>query len=78
MKMSTHHTKPRSLGGKRKHCVEIPDKAHRAWHIIVGNKDIFAIVETLNRWFIDNEYTLIIMPRSAPKENHKQLKIHFP
>lgn len=77
MKMSTHHTKPRSLGGKGKHCVKIPDQAHRAWHVLFANRDVFEIVETMNKWFIDRDYTLIIMMRNRPKENPNQLKLDF-
>lgn len=58
---STHHRKPRSLGGTndRRNLSELPRSRHAAWHTLFQNWTPQMIAEEINERYLDPDYKLI-------------------
>lgn len=65
---TTHHRKPRSLGGTsgRKNLSELPKSRHYAWHVLFSNFTPERIAEEINRRYIDPEYQFVVIKRQKP------------
>lgn len=60
-KKTTHHRKPRSLGGSSndRNLSEIPHDKHVAWHLLFINWDPFRIAEEINAKYLDPDYEFV-------------------
>ncbi len=64
---STHHRKPRSLGGgdEKVNLSEVDPKKHEAWHLLFSNKTPEAIAQEINRVWLDPNW--VFVPRKLTK-----------
>jgi hypothetical protein len=62
---STHHRKPRSIGGQsnEENLSELPISKHRAWHDLFRNFTAERIAEEINRRYLDPEFEFICRKR---------------
>ena len=60
-----HHRKPRSLSGgdEKSNISKVPDKKHRAFHLLFSNLTVFKMAELLNKVWIDPQYQFIVVKR---------------
>lgn len=66
-KLTRHHRKPKSQGGTgtRENISRIPDKKHRAWHILFRDMPPERIAAEINNIYLDPDFQFI----AAPKNN---------
>jgi len=64
---STHHRKPRSIGGTNDpaNLSELPRSRHAAWHTLFQNFDAERIAVEINTRYLDPEYVMV-----AERRNH--------
>lgn len=62
-KLTRHHRKPKSQGGRatRENISRIPEKKHRAWHILFADWPVHKIADEINARFIDPDFQLIVV-----------------
>jgi hypothetical protein len=65
---STHHRKPRSIGGKNdpRNVILLPFAKHEAWHLLFANFTPEQIAEEINRLYLDPDYELIARKKEMP------------
>lgn len=65
--LTTHHRKPRSIGGKSepRNLARIPGNKHAAWHALFSNQTAEEIAATINATFLDPDYEFIAIRREA-------------
>jgi len=65
MKKTQHHRKPRALqGGNEKSNISlVPDKQHKAFHLLFGAGNPYFIAKRLNEIWIDPAYKFIVVKR---------------
>lgn len=62
---STHHRKPRSIGGTdaARNCIELCTSKHRAWHAMFYNYDAHRIAREINDKYLDPDYEFVVVRR---------------
>jgi hypothetical protein len=60
--MTTHHRKPKSLGGNRepKNITRLPHKIHQAWHLLFSALSPDRIAEEINKKYLDPDYEFVV------------------
>ena len=66
---NTHHRKPRSIGGKsnKKNCIKVPQNQHEAYHLLFRNYTPDIVAEILNKYWIDQDFTLVVLQKDLSK-----------
>ena len=66
MAKTRHHRKPKSFGGgnNKRNIVKIPDKFHRAYHILFGAGNVHDVAKRLNETYIDPDFELVVRRRN--------------
>jgi hypothetical protein len=66
--LSTHHRKPRSIGGtsEKRNLSHIPYHKHEAWHLLFSNMTAPEIANEANRLYLDPDYELIARKKEMP------------
>lgn len=64
-KITKHHRKPKSKGGKRtpQNISHVPENKHRAYHMLFADKDVNDIAHILNSVWIDPDFLLVPIRR---------------
>lgn len=64
-KLTEHHRKPRSKGGKRtpRNISRVTRKQHEAFTTLFDNKDVEEITDDLNEKWIDPDYVVIAVKK---------------
>lgn len=59
---STHHRKPRALGGKsdNRNLTELPISKHRAWHTLFRDFDPIRICQEINERYLDPDWEMTV------------------
>lgn len=65
-----HHRKPRALGGGNdpRNISLVSRKKHQSFHTLFGSMTVQAIARELNQVWLDREFVLVPVKRSAIKE----------
>lgn len=68
---STHHRKPRSLGGNgnEENLSELPRSRHSAWHDLFQNWCAERIAQEINDRYLDPDYVFVVTRR--PHEDNR-------
>lgn len=63
--VSTHHRKPRSLGGSggERNLSELSRSRHAAWHALFQNWSAERIAEEINTRYLDPDYEFVVVKR---------------
>ena len=71
MAKTKHHRKPACMSGgnNKRNIVRIPDKFHRAYHLLFGPGDPHEIARRLNETYIDPDYELVVRRRNNGRGN---------
>lgn len=64
-KLTTHHRRPRSRGGKNneENLVRVNAKQHDSWHRLFSNLNPFYIAKIINNIWIDYRYGMVVVRR---------------
>jgi len=59
---STHHRKPRSIGGTNedRNISELSVSRHRAWHILFQNWPAQRIADEINARYLDPDFEMVV------------------
>ena len=62
---STHHRKPRSIGGTNddENLSKLPATQHQAWHTLFKNWDAIRIAQAINEYYLDPDYIFVVERR---------------
>ncbi len=60
-RLTTHHRKPRSIGGKSepRNVVRIPERKHAAWHVLFANRTAEEIAHLISETYLDPDFMFI-------------------
>jgi hypothetical protein len=71
--LTTHHRKPRSIGGKSepRNVVRIPGNKHAAWHLLFSNFTPEQIAQLISETYLDPDYEFIAIRKEELCESSR-------